>query len=270
MLELRAIGVDELLDQFHRVPRPGDHLVGVGAQFIALRRAQQLVDAARNSSRSMHALAGREPDRLLPPFAQRYALARDFRILRRHGDDVAPVDLGVEAKEQIGRGQKEEMQRVRLQYLAVMHQPAHLLGARRRRADDMIERLGGGDLVRHRADAAQPLHHDRRFPIGASLNEFLEAAKFDDVQTRLMNTAIVVQQQSDLAMTLDARNRIDGDAPQISRIGGCFQIESHGVASRLVRKQARRSRRVIASPRKRGEGAARAGFPCLLPRPQSK
>jgi len=54
------------------------------------------------------------------------------------------------AEEQIGRGQKEEMQRVRLQYLAVMHEPTHLLGARRRRADDMIERLGGGDLVRHR------------------------------------------------------------------------------------------------------------------------
>ena len=98
----------------------------------------------------------------------------------------------------------------------------------------MIERLGGDDLVRHRADAAQPLHHDGRLPIGASLNEFLEAAKFDDVQARLMNTAIVAQQQSDLAMTLDARNRIDGDAPQILWVRGCFQIESHGVASRLV------------------------------------
>ena len=72
-------------------------------------------------------------------------------------------------------------------------------------------------------------------PIGASLNEFFEAAKFDDVQPRLMNTASgFVQQQGDLAMTLDARNRIDGDAPQILRVGGCFQIENHGVASRLV------------------------------------
>ena len=107
-------------------------------------------------ARPMHALARGVADGFLAPFAQCDALARDLRICRRHRDDVAPVDLGVEAKQQIGRRQQEEMQRVRLQDLAIMHQPPHFIGAgrRRRRADDTVQRLGGGELVRHRADAA--------------------------------------------------------------------------------------------------------------------
>ena len=131
---------------------------------------------------------------------------RDVRIFFRHGDDVALVDLRVEAEQKIGRAEQEEVQRMRLHDLTVMHEPAHLLGAqgRRRGAHYMVHRLGGGDLVRHRADAAEALHHDRRLPIGTALHEFLEAAEFDDVQPRLMHAVVRVEEQRDLAMAFDA------------------------------------------------------------------
>jgi hypothetical protein len=42
-------------------------------------------------------------------------------------------------------------------------------------------------VVRHRADAAQPLHHHRHFPVRPALDELLEAAEFDDVQAHLLH-----------------------------------------------------------------------------------
>ena len=50
--------------------------------------------------------------------------------LRRHADDVADGRVGVEAEQQVGRDQVEEVQGVRLEHLPVVHQPAHLLGRR--------------------------------------------------------------------------------------------------------------------------------------------
>jgi hypothetical protein len=45
----------------------------------------------------------------------------------------------------------------------------------------------------HRADPAQALHHDRHFPVGAALDEFLEAAELDDMQPRLHHMIVVVE-----------------------------------------------------------------------------
>ena len=98
-------------------------------------------------------------------------------------------------------------------------------------------------MVADRADAAQPLHHDRNLPIGAAFDKSLEAAKFDDVQADLMDLVVVVEQDRDLAVTFDAGDRIDGDAAQFFGMGGGF--ESGHVASPLNRnaKQSDSSRR---------------------------
>jgi hypothetical protein len=78
----------------------------------------------------MHPLAGGDADDLLAELAQQHALAGDVRMGLGHADDVA---LGgrVEAEQQVGRGEVEEVQGVRLQHLAVVHQAAQLLGAGR-------------------------------------------------------------------------------------------------------------------------------------------
>jgi hypothetical protein len=81
--------------------------------------------------------------------------------------------------------------------------------------------------MRYRADAAQPLHHHRHFPIRPALDEFLEAAKFDDVQAHLMHVVVFVEQQRDLAVTFDARDRFDGDAAQGFGMGGGFEFAVH-------------------------------------------
>ena len=87
-----------------------------------------------------------------------------------------------------GRDQVEEVQRVRLEHLAVVHEPAHLLGRGREllAADDPVHRLGGGEVVADRADAAEPLDEHGHFPEGPALDEPLEAAELDDVQPRLL------------------------------------------------------------------------------------
>ena len=131
------------------------------------------------------------------------------------------------------------MQRVRLQDLAVVHQAADLLGGRREglRADYLVERLARREMVAHRADSAEPLHHDRHFPVGPSLDELLEGAKFDDVQPRLGDVTVRVEQQCHLAMALDARERFDHYAAQGTGRDGGFQCGFvHVVQSYRIRE----------------------------------
>ena len=113
-----------------------------------------------------------------------------------------------------GRDQVEEVQRVRLEDLPVVHQPAHLLGRRREllAADDAVHGLGGGQVVADRADAAQALDQHRHFPERPALDEALEAAELDDVQAGLLHLVLLVEQDRDLAVPLDAGHRLDDDA----------------------------------------------------------
>ena len=75
-------------------------------------------------------------------------------------------------------------------------------------------------MVRYRADAAQPLDHDRHFPVRPALNEFFEAAKLDNMQAHLMHLVLVVEQDGDLAVPLDPGNGIDGNAAQLFGVLG--------------------------------------------------
>jgi hypothetical protein len=98
------------------------------------------------------------------------------------------------------------------------------------RADHAVHRLGGRQVVRHRADAAQALHHHRHFPVGPALDELLEAAELDDVQPHLLHAVVRVEQDRHLAMAFDPRQRVDGDAAQARRMGGGFEgSNAHGV-----------------------------------------
>ena len=128
-------------------------------------------------------------------------------------DDVADGRVGVHAQEEVGRGEVEEVQGVGLEHLAVVHQAAHLLRRRgqlaRPGADDDVHGLGRGQVVADRADAAEPLDEDGGLPVGAALDEALEAAELDDVETGLDDLAGVVQPDGDLAVALDAGDGFD-------------------------------------------------------------
>ena len=82
--------------------------------------------------------------------------------------------------------------------------------------------------MRHRANAAQTLHHHRDFPVRPAFDEFLEAAEFDDMQTHLLHALLIVEQDRDLAVAFDTRHRIDGDTAQARRVGGGLEVEAHG------------------------------------------
>ncbi len=120
---------------------------------------------------------------------------------------------------------------MRLQHLPVMHQAAKLFGCRGQLpgTDDDIQRLGGRQMVRYRADAAQALDHDRHFPIRPALDELLEAAKFNNVQANLMHLVLVIQQNGHLAVAFDAGHRIDRHAAQGFGVGGSFQLVGHSI-----------------------------------------
>ena len=118
----------------------------------------------------------------------------------------------------------KEVQRMRLDDLAVMQQAAELLRGRGQRsvAGDDVHRLGRREQVAHRADAAQPLHGDRNLPIRAALDEDFEAPEFDDVQPDLVDAILLIEEDRDLAVAFDSGDRLDGDPPQPVRGFGRF------------------------------------------------
>ena len=214
----------EPLAEVHRVTAPGDHLIDVGQQVVALLAREALVDAAGDCPRAVHALAGSEADDLLPVLAQLHALDPDGGVILDDAHDVAVRDGVIVAEQEVGRGQVEEVHRVRLHGLTEMHQLTDLEGGRRDlvHPDQHIGRLGGGEVVAHRADAAQPLHDDRQLPVGTALDELLEAPELHDVQACLVDVVVVVQQQRHLAVPLHAGHRLDHDTLQALGIGGGF------------------------------------------------
>ena len=164
-------------------------------------------------------------DDFLPELAGQHALLGEIGERRGDADDVALGDLALEAEQEIGRGEMEEMQRVRLHDLAVMQQAAQLLRGRRQRAEagDEVHRLGRREEMADRADAAQALHRDRNLPVRPASDEDLEAAELDDMEPDLMNPVLLVEEDRHFAVSLDARDRLDRDAAQLVRAIGRFR-----------------------------------------------
>ena len=230
-----GVAEEDALHELHGGLGPGDHLVAIGAQVIALLGGQGLVDAAGDGAGAVDALAGGDADDLLAVLAQQHPLLGDLGIVLDDADDVAVADGVIEAKEQVRRGKVEEMQGVGLEGLAQVHEAPDLVRRGRQfiDADQLIRGLGGGQVVADRADAAQALHQHRQFPVGPALDELLEAPEFDDVQARLLDVVIGVLEQGDLAVALDPGQRVDGDALEAGGLGrrlqaGDFRVAVHG------------------------------------------
>ena len=92
---------------------------------------QVLVDAAGDGPGAVDLLAGGGQDDLLAELAQQHGLDRQLLVLQ------APTPMTFRMagsasmpEEEVGRGEVEEVQGVRLEHLAVVHEPAHLLGRR--------------------------------------------------------------------------------------------------------------------------------------------
>ena len=192
-----------------RLERPGLHLRDAGEEAVADLDRQIAVDAAGDGARAVDLLSRRGLDDFLAELAHEDGAAAEFRIFAQHLEDVAAHGRRLEAEEQVGCGEVEEVQHVALHHLAVMHQPAHLLGGGRQHvdADDLVHRLGAGQVMADRADAAQALHDDRHLPVEPAADEALEAAELDDVQPGFIDLVVAIQVNGHLAVALDAGHR---------------------------------------------------------------
>ena len=83
-------------------------------------------------------------------------------------------------------------------------------------------------MVRHRADAAQALHHDRHLPVRAAFDELLETAELDNMQSHLLHAVLRIEQDRYLAVALDPRHRVNGDTAQACGQGGGLERCVHG------------------------------------------
>jgi len=180
------------------------------------------VDAAWHDPAGVDALAGESFDDLLAELAEADAAAAEFRIGPHDAEDVAVLGIGVHAEKEIGGGEIEEAESVRLENLREIQDAAEFHG-RGRDADgkQRVTGFGGGKEMADGADAADALHEIGHFVEGAAFAEFFETAELRDVELSAGNFAVVVGLQSDFRVAFDAGDGVDGDG------------FAHGVVSRL-------------------------------------
>ncbi len=155
-------------------------------------------------------------DDFLPELAHQDRTAAEFGVFAQDFKDVAPRGWGVETKEQIGRGEVEEVEHMALHHLSVMHEPAHLFrrGGQDIDAHDLVHRLGRGEVMADRADAAETLDDDRHLPQKPTVDEAFKAAEFDDVKARFLDLIVGAHVDRHLAVSFDA-----GDGRNLDQAG---------------------------------------------------
>ncbi len=94
----------------------------------------------------------------------------------------------------------ENVQRVRLSHLSLVHEPPHLLGCRRQpfHANRHVHGFGGREVMTYRADAAEPLDDEGDFPVHPSTDEALEAPELDNVEARVFHLSGLIEPDRDL------------------------------------------------------------------------
>ncbi len=228
----RLVGADKGFVEFQGLAAPLGDLVDVFSERVAVLHRQVLVDAAGDAKPRVDTptAAGRCDD-LLAKLADEDRPLADFREGFDYTDDVASRDRRLESEQEVGRSQMKEIQRVRLQHLTVMHQPPELFrrGCQQVHAGYHVHRLAGTEMMAHRTDTTQTLDDDWNFPVQPPLDESLEPAKLDNVEPSLFDLAGLIQPNGDLAVTFDARDRVDDDLAWPSADLRCAGLDvAHG------------------------------------------
>ena len=87
----------------------------------------------------------------------------------------------------------------------------HAPGTRHGDAVDCVGGLGGGHVMRLRADAADAVGQGRHVLHRTADTERFEAAQLRDLEVRVLDVACVIKDDLDLAVTLEASDGIDAD-----------------------------------------------------------
>ena len=133
-------------------------------------------------------------------------------MLLDHAQHVARGGIGIEAQQQVGRGEMEEAERVRLDELAAVQQLAQQdRGFRNLHRHDRVAGLHRRQQMAHRANAADARGDPRHLVERPAFAELLEAAHLRHVKLRAGDAALVVEIDGDLGVSLDAGHDVDGN-----------------------------------------------------------
>ncbi len=198
--------------------RPGDGVErGVaGPDELRLERGQlgglgRPVEAADADVDRVHLAAA---DDRHQPVAE---LLQPQRLLDHVGRDRGELDRRVVAEE-VRRVQEVDVQRVALDPLAAVEEPAQRLDPRRHLdAADLLHRQARAHLVGDRADAADPGGHVGRLGERAPAQQALEEARrLVDPQLHVLDRA-VVERHEHAALALDPRQVVGADLARSRR-----------------------------------------------------
>ena len=127
-------------------------------------------------------------------------------------EDVARRGVGVGAEHEVGGGQGVEVGDVAVDVVRVVVHVAQLVGERRDLvAEAAVDGLGAGHVVARRADAADAGHDARQLLDRPADDEALEAAQLGDLEERVLDGSVVVEEDLDLAVALEPGDRVDAD-----------------------------------------------------------
>ena len=227
-------GIQQALEPAQRHLDGFDALGDPPADLVARGRVHGGQHAAGSAPGGVNAFAAYQLDDALPELAQADAAAREIQVVFDQAEEIALLGRGVHAQQQVGRREVEKAQRVGLQQLRVVHQPALQHGrARHFHSQQRVAGLATGQHVAHRADAADSRHQAGHLMERASLAEFLEAAELGHVKLRRPHLARIVQIDGDLGVPFNSGHGMNHDAlghlskPPIENRRAAFQQGHH-------------------------------------------
>ncbi len=133
--------------------------------------------------------------------------------LLNHAEDVPVRGRCFRTHDEIGPAEEEEVEEVVFGHEGKKRQfPQHLGRGRRLDLPQVVEAFGRCDVVRCGAHATDTRCNARHLLGRAAETEGLEPAQLRNLQEGAMHLAVVIEEDFDFAVSLEAGDGIDGDA----------------------------------------------------------
>src|SRR6185437_8930137 len=128
---------DLLPETFDRTPQPDNAPLGDGQGIgnglqnrIAVILRERIAYAAGHDPRGVNPFPAKALDNLLAKLAQADAVLRELRVLLQYAEDIALSRVGVHAQQNVGRGQVEQGEGMRLHNLRKPEDASQFVGSR--------------------------------------------------------------------------------------------------------------------------------------------
>ncbi len=213
-LDVARVAEDEVVEEPEAERAEVDHPAGGRLDLVALLGRDPLGQAAGHARAGVDRPAADDLDDAVAAAAglddPAAGVAAD---LLQDAEEVALRDRRVGPDHEVGPREGIEVGRVvghvegRVEEL-----PEELRGPWRIDLVDGVGRLGRGHVVGLGADAADAVHEGRHVLDRPADAELLEAAQLRDLEVGALHLAGVVEEDLDLAVALEAGDRVDGDA----------------------------------------------------------